>query len=81
MRCVLVDLVHELTNLTSSDLVNASSLPSRNPHGCGRPVCFAGSGGDFLGGQVLFNDALKTDGHGDDSRPSTCIPIPDSASR
>ena len=30
-------------------------------------VFLAGSGGEFLGGQVLFNDVLKADGHGDNS--------------
>ena len=50
----------------ASPVPRAAVSPSV-PLGDGGSVLIAGCGGQFLGGQVLFGNFLKADGHGDDS--------------
>ncbi len=64
--------IEELSDVGPLDLIDVNSFSPSNPLGDGRSVLLAGSGREFFGGQILLGNLIKADGHGDDSRPSTC---------
>jgi hypothetical protein len=62
-----VNSVQKLSNVASLDLINFNSLTPGKPFRGGRPVFLTRSSREFLRGQVLYDDVLKGDGHGDNS--------------